>query len=64
MLFYKYELFFFLSREGIFSSDVERAMVRMIRKRLSSPGVKAWRNDSGDRFSEKFIERVHERYNA
>ena len=40
MLFNKYELFFFLSREGMFSPDVERAMTKIVANRLKTPGIR------------------------
>ena len=64
MLFDKYELFFFLSREGMFSTDVERAMNRIIATRLESPGIKAWWDDNDDKFSADFVKWANERYDA
>ena len=61
LLFNKYELYFFLSREGVFSSDVESAMTRIITERLKSPGIKAWWDDSQDQFSAEFVQWTNEK---
>ena len=61
MRFNKYELFFFLAREGMFTRDVEHAMIRIIAQRLESPAIKAWWDDSHDNFSADFVDWVNER---
>ena len=64
MLFNKYELFYFLSREDMFSSDVDRAMTKIIANRLKTPGVKEWWDDSQDTFSPDFVKWANERCDA
>ena len=61
MLFNKYELFFFLQREGMFSSDVDQAIARIIAKRLKIPGARAWWQNSHDKFSSDFVNWVNEK---
>jgi len=61
MLFNKYELFFFLSREGMFSPDVERAMIKIVANRLRAPGIRDWWNDSQGKFSPDFVEWANEK---
>ncbi len=56
MLFNKYELFYFISRENMFSSDVDRAMTKIIANRLKTPGVKEWWENSQQSFSPEFVE--------
>ena len=60
MMFNKYEQFFFLSREGMFSSDFEGSMTRIIGNRLRAPDIKAWWDDSQDNFSAEFVRWVNQ----
>lgn len=64
MLFNKYELFYFLSREDMFSPDVDRTMTKIIANRLKNPGVKEWWGDSQDTFSPDFVRWANERCDA
>ena len=60
MMFNKYEQFFFLSREGMFASDFESSMTKIIAKRLRAPDIRTWWEDSKGKFSTDFVNWVDE----
>ena len=63
-LFDKYELFFSLHRERMFSAEVENVMSRIVAKRIQRPGVKVWLRDNHHRFSKDFVMWINETIDA
>ena len=59
-LFNKYELYFVLNRERMFSRDLELVMANIIAARLRMPGVEAWLQQRQARFSPDFVAWVKE----
>jgi hypothetical protein len=53
-LFNNYELYFMLSRESDFPTDVTEAHQRIVASRMQFPGVRVWWQSNPDAFSKEF----------